>query len=76
MRNYFDYLFWKLHFQISFELGLILLFQTEDYCLLVQLIFGRFKLIFYLNEEVNKYFITLMSFVLFNHYLEYSIRLS
>ena len=76
MRNYFDYLYWKLHFQISFELGLILLFQTEDYCLLVQLIFGRFKLIFYLNEEVNKYFITLMSFVLFNHYLEYSIRLS
>ena len=76
MRNYFDYLYWKLHFQISFELGLILLFQTEDYFLLVQLIFGRFKLIFYLNEEVNKYFIMLMSFVIFNHYLEYSIRLS
>ena len=76
MRNYFDYLYWKLHFQISFELGLILLFQTRDYCLLVQLIFGRFKSIFYLNEEVNKYFIMLMSFVLFNHYYEYSIKLS
>ena len=56
MRNHFDYLYWKLHFEISFELCLILLSQTGYYCLLEQLIFGRFNSIYYLNKEVNNYF--------------------